>query len=88
MSNVLDDIRNLDPNDPGRWPIAVRLSAAILLFLIIGAAGYYYFVWKQDHNGMTYVISPHPLPWLGEPTPPRPSRSLGDIFASGEFAGS
>ncbi len=22
------------------------------------------FVWKQDNNGTTYVVSPHPLPWL------------------------
>jgi len=49
LQQLLEQLRNLDPNDPGRWPIAVRLSAAILLFLIIGAAGYYYFVWKQDH---------------------------------------
>lgn len=24
----------------------------------------YAFVWKQDNNGSTFVISPHPLPWL------------------------
>lgn len=24
----------------------------------------YGFAWKQDNNGTTYVISPHPLPWL------------------------
>ena len=24
----------------------------------------YGFVWKQDNNGTTYVITPHPLPWL------------------------
>lgn len=24
----------------------------------------YGFVWKQDNNGATFVISPHPLPWL------------------------
>jgi hypothetical protein len=34
----------------------------------------YAFVWKQDHNGTTYVVSPHPLPWLGEPAQPRPPR--------------
>jgi len=32
------------------------------------------FVWKQDHNGTTYVVSPHPLPWLGEPATPRKPR--------------
>lgn len=24
----------------------------------------YGFVWKQDNNGMTFVVSPFPLPWL------------------------
>jgi hypothetical protein len=32
------------------------------------------FVWKQDNNGTTYVVSPHPLPWLGEPAQPRTPR--------------
>ena len=49
LQQLLDQLRNLDPNDPGRWPIAVRLGAAILLFALVAAGGYYYFVWKQDH---------------------------------------
>lgn len=24
----------------------------------------YAFVWKQDNNGTTFVVTPHPLPWL------------------------
>ena len=71
------------------WEGAFREPARVLWLPEAGSPAFTHaFVWKQDHNGMTYVISPHPLPWLGEPTPPRPSRSLGDIFASGEFAGS
>jgi type IV pilus assembly protein PilO len=27
MSNVIDQIRELDPNDPGRWPLPFRLVA-------------------------------------------------------------
>jgi len=23
--------------------------------------------WKQDNNGTTFICSPVPLPWLGEP---------------------
>ena len=26
----------------------------------------YAFVWKQDNNGSTFVVSPRPLDWLGE----------------------
>ena len=32
------------------------------------------FVWMQDNNATTYVVSPHPLPWLGEPAQPRTHR--------------
>jgi type IV pilus assembly protein PilO len=48
LQQLLEQLRNLDPNDPGRWPIAVRLGTAILLFALAGAGGYYWFVWKQD----------------------------------------
>jgi type IV pilus assembly protein PilO len=43
-----DQLRNLDPNDPGRWPFAVRLAATILLFVLVASLGYYYFVWKSQ----------------------------------------
>ena len=34
MSNVIDQIRELDPNDPGRWPLPFRFGAIGLIFLI------------------------------------------------------
>ncbi len=43
---LLDQLRNLDRNDPGRWPLAVRLGAVALLFVVLASAGYWYFVWK------------------------------------------
>jgi type IV pilus assembly protein PilO len=39
-------LRQLDPNDPGRWPLGVRVGTVVLLFLIAASAGYWYFVWK------------------------------------------
>jgi len=42
----LDELRNLDPNDPGRWPLGVRIGTVVLLFLFAASAGYWYFVWK------------------------------------------
>lgn len=27
-------------------------------------------IWKQGNNGTTFVVSPYPLPWLGEPLKP------------------
>ena len=32
--SVLDQIRDLDPNDPGRWPITFRLSAIGIVFVV------------------------------------------------------
>ena len=34
MSNVIDQIRDLDPNDPGRWPLPFRVGAIGIAFLI------------------------------------------------------
>jgi type IV pilus assembly protein PilO len=46
LKELFDQLRNLDPNDPGRWPGAVRIAAAVLLFALAASAGYWYFVWK------------------------------------------
>jgi type IV pilus assembly protein PilO len=46
LKELLDQLRNLDPNDPGRWPFAVRIGTVVLLFVIAASAGYWYFVWK------------------------------------------
>ena len=32
--SVLDQIRDLDPNDPGRWPMTFRLGAIGLIFIV------------------------------------------------------
>jgi type IV pilus assembly protein PilO len=49
LKELFDQLRALDPNDPGRWPIGVRLGTAVLLFALAASAGYYYFVWKSLH---------------------------------------
>jgi type IV pilus assembly protein PilO len=49
LQELLEQLRGLDPNDPGRWPLAVRLGVAVTLFLLAAAGGYYFFVWKSQH---------------------------------------
>jgi type IV pilus assembly protein PilO len=44
--SVLDQIRELDPNDPGRWPLPIRLGAIGLIFVIAAVAGTYFGAWK------------------------------------------
>jgi type IV pilus assembly protein PilO len=46
MSNVIDQIRELDPNDPGRWPLPFRLGAIGLIFLLAMIAMAYFLAWK------------------------------------------
>jgi type IV pilus assembly protein PilO len=48
LQALFDQLRNLDPNDPGRWPLAVRVATVVLLFLIAASAGYYFLVWKKQ----------------------------------------
>lgn len=46
LNELLEQLRNLDPNDPGRWPLGVRIGTVVLLFVFAASAGYWYFVWK------------------------------------------
>src|SRR5262245_48309255 len=48
LKAFFEQLRNLDPNDPGRWPFSVRLGATVLLFVLAASAGYWYFVWKAE----------------------------------------
>ena len=48
LKELLDQLRNLDPNDPGRWPFGVRIGVVVLLFALAASFGYYYFVWKSQ----------------------------------------
>ena len=45
--SILDDIKSLDPNDPGRWPAPVRYGAVALVFVLLSAALFYVVVYKD-----------------------------------------
>jgi type IV pilus assembly protein PilO len=48
LKELFEQLRNLDPNDPGRWPIGVRIATVALLFMVAASAGYYFMVWKKE----------------------------------------
>jgi type IV pilus assembly protein PilO len=46
--NVIEELRSLDPRDPGRWPLAVRAGAVALCFVLLGVVLTYIFVWDEQ----------------------------------------
>jgi len=48
MKELLEQLRNLDPRDPGRWPFAVRAGAVGLCFVVLTAFCFWYFVWQNQ----------------------------------------
>jgi len=46
--NLLDQLRSLDPRDPGRWPLAVRGFFVALVFAICAGVAWYMLVWNED----------------------------------------
>ena len=45
--SVLDELRSLDPRDPGRWPFAARIAAVAVCFLVVAVGLIYFFVWTD-----------------------------------------
>ncbi len=45
--NLLIELRQLDINNAGNWPVAFKVSAMVVLFIVIMVAGYF-FVWEEQ----------------------------------------
>ncbi len=46
--NILEELRSLDPRDPGRWPLPVLASAVLLAFLVVSGVLIYMLVWNEQ----------------------------------------
>ena len=46
--SIIDDLRSLDTNDPGRWPLPFRIAAIAVAFVAVMASGVYMFVIQQE----------------------------------------
>jgi type IV pilus assembly protein PilO len=46
--NILDELRSLDPRDPGRWPLPVLAGAVAAAFLVLSGVGIYMLVWNEQ----------------------------------------
>jgi type IV pilus assembly protein PilO len=45
--NLMEELRTLDPRDPGRWPLPIRLGAVAIWFIILTFILSYLLVWKD-----------------------------------------
>lgn len=46
--NIIEELQSLDINEPGRWPLAFRAVAIVLVFVGVAAFGAYMFVIKTE----------------------------------------
>jgi type IV pilus assembly protein PilO len=46
--NLLEELKSLDPRDPGRWPLVIRGFFVLVVFVICAGFFSYMFVWQED----------------------------------------
>src|SRR5690554_6806241 len=46
--NLLEELRTLDPRDPGRWPLAIRIGAVAVWFVVLTFVLSYVLVWQKQ----------------------------------------
>lgn len=53
----LEDLKQLDPRDPGRWPLPVRLSAIAIFFVVLSLLLLYFLVWNSRKDELESLQS-------------------------------
>src|SRR5437899_1333672 len=48
MNKLLELLRNIDPNDPGRWPLVVRIGVVAIAFVVAAIASAYFLGWNPE----------------------------------------
>jgi len=46
--NILEELQTLDPRDPGRWPLPIRIGAVAIWFVALALILSYFFVWQKQ----------------------------------------
>lgn len=49
IKKLLNDLKGINPNDPGSWPWPVKIIAFIMMFVAVVTAGYF-FDWQDQLN--------------------------------------
>ena len=82
--NLLEELRALDPRDPGRWPLPIRAGAVGLAFVVLTAALVYFFVWSEQRPELQQhqAEEEHAAPGVQGQALPRPSTSRSTSSSS------
>jgi len=48
MNNFLEQLRNLDPSDPGRWPFAARIFIIVIVLVVASGFSVYLLAWSPQ----------------------------------------
>ena len=48
MNKLLEQLRTLDPNDPGRWPLTIRIGVVAILFVVAAGLSAYFIGWSPE----------------------------------------
>ena len=48
MNNLMQELRALDPRDPGRWPLAIHALMVAVCFAVASIGLIYFFVWQAQ----------------------------------------
>ena len=46
--NIIEELRSLDTNDPGRWPLPFRVAAVVIILAVAAGLGIWQFVIKVE----------------------------------------
>jgi type IV pilus assembly protein PilO len=53
--NLLEELRSLDPQDPGRWPLPIRIGAVAIWFVALTFVLSYFVVWNQKQPDLEHA---------------------------------
>jgi type IV pilus assembly protein PilO len=53
--NLVDELRSLDPQDPGRWPLPIRIGAVAIWFVLLSIILIYFLVVNQKKPDLERV---------------------------------
>ena len=52
MNEFLEQLKNIDPNDPGRWPLPVRLAVIGLVLITCATLSIIFLAWKAERPAL------------------------------------